>query len=198
MNGREILKATARVGATVLVLPALASFYLRSRMLGANKALEGSTQALALLPGVFGQYLRRAFLACVLEHCATTATVEFGTIFSQTGTRIEENAYVGPRCHIGLANIEHDVLIAAGVHIPSGARTHGIDAASVPIRDQEHTRTTVRIGAGTWIGSGAVVMADVGCNSVIGAGAVVTYALPANVIAAGVPARVMRQRDSGL
>jgi acetyltransferase-like isoleucine patch superfamily enzyme len=37
-------------------------------------------------------------------------------------------------------------------------------------------------------------MSDVGEHSVVGAGAVVTKALPAQVVAAGVPARVIRSR----
>jgi len=37
-------------------------------------------------------------------------------------------------------------------------------------------------------------MADVGRDSVVGAGAVVTRPLPAECIAAGVPARVIRYR----
>jgi acetyltransferase-like isoleucine patch superfamily enzyme len=52
----------------------------------------------------------------------------------------------------------------------------------------------VRIGADCWIGGGAIIMADVGPNTIIGAGAVVTRAIPANVIAAGVPARVIKNR----
>jgi acetyltransferase-like isoleucine patch superfamily enzyme len=39
-------------------------------------------------------------------------------------------------------------------------------------------------------------MADVGENSVIGAGAVVTRAIPSLVVAAGVPARVLRSRSA--
>jgi acetyltransferase-like isoleucine patch superfamily enzyme len=38
-------------------------------------------------------------------------------------------------------------------------------------------------------------MADVGRDSVIGAGAVVTGPIPDGVVAAGVPARVLRRRD---
>jgi virginiamycin A acetyltransferase len=52
----------------------------------------------------------------------------------------------------------------------------------------------IRIGAGTWIGSAAVVMADVGHDAVVGAGAVVTRPVPDAVVAAGVPARVLRAR----
>ena len=52
----------------------------------------------------------------------------------------------------------------------------------------------VRIGEGTWVGSAAVIMADVGKHSVIGAGAVVTEPLPDYVIAGGVPAQIIKNR----
>ena len=52
----------------------------------------------------------------------------------------------------------------------------------------------MRIGEGTWVGSAAVVMADVGRHCVIGAGAVVTRPLPDYSVAVGVPARVIRSR----
>ena len=191
---RELWKATARGLALVVVVPALSSSALRSTFLGRDRALEGSTQALSLLPGVIGQYLRQAFLARVLAGCAATATVSFGTIFSKTGARIDERAYIGPGGFLGLVHIEKDVLIGSGVHITSGRQTHGTDDVSRPIREQEGTATLVRIGAGAWIGSGAIIMADVGENTVVGAGAVVTKALPNSVVAAGVPAAVIRQR----
>jgi acetyltransferase-like isoleucine patch superfamily enzyme len=164
-------------------------------VLGKDRALEGSSQTLSLAPGLIGVYLRRAFLMRVLAHCDKTATIEFGTLFSQAGARLDENVYVGPRCHLGLVHIERDALLGPAVHVPSGARTHGTSDSAKPIREQEHTRAMVRIGAGAWIGSAAVVMADVGANSVVGAGAVVTKPLPDNVVAAGVPARVMKSRN---
>ena len=195
MRGRTIVKAVARGVAATAITPALISFRIRARLLGADRALEGSTQSLALVPGVAGQYLRRAFLARALAECHASATIEFGTIFSRCGARIAENAYIGPRCHIGLATIERNVMLAAGVHVPSGAHSHGISDPSVPMRDQPGNRQMVRIGSGSWIGSAAVVMADVGADSVIGAGAVVTRPIPGRMIAAGVPARIVRSRD---
>lgn len=163
-------------------------------MVGADRALEGSSQLLSLIPGTAGQYLRRAFLARVLADCHPTATIGFGVLFSRTGASVGPGAYVGPRCHIGLAAIEADVLLASGVHVTSGAHTHGHADLTKPIRDQEGTAVLVRIGAGAWIGSAAIVMADVGRGSIIGAGAVVTKPIPTEVIAAGVPARVIRSR----
>ena len=53
----------------------------------------------------------------------------------------------------------------------------------------------IRIEEGVWIGAGTVVCPGVtiGKNSVIGAGSVVTRDIPANVVAAGNPCRVMRE-----
>jgi virginiamycin A acetyltransferase len=195
MNFREALKWMARAAASMAVLPALISFWVRRPILGPDRALEGSSEALSLLPGIFGQYLRRAFLSRVLTHCHHSVTVCFGTLFSKAGARLDENVYVGPRCHLGLVHIERDALLAAGVHVPSGAMTHGMSDPDVPIRDQSGIRTVVRIGSGAWIGSGAVVMADVGRDTVVGAGAVVTHPLPNRVVAGGVPARILRARE---
>ena len=52
----------------------------------------------------------------------------------------------------------------------------------------------MRIGRNVWVGAGAVLLpgVSVGDNSVIGAGSVVTRDIPANVVAAGVPCRVLR------
>jgi acetyltransferase-like isoleucine patch superfamily enzyme len=150
---------------------------------------------LGLVPGLLGQYLRRAFLSRVIAHCAPSAVIGFGTLLSQAGARIDENVYIGPRCHLGLVHLEENVLLAAGVHVPSGPNTHGTDP-SLPIRDQPGRLQTVRIGAGSWIGSNCVVLADVGRNSIVAAGAVVTGKLPDDVVAAGVPARIVRHREA--
>jgi virginiamycin A acetyltransferase len=192
---RELAKAGVRAVALLLVLPILLGYRVQALLLGRDRALEYASELLALLPGLSGRYLRRAFLARVLNRCHPSASVGFGTLFSQTGAVLDENVYVGPRCHLGLVHLERDVLLAAGVHVTSGARLHGIADPSQPIREQEGKATLVRIGAGTWVGSGAVVMADVGRNSVVGAGAVVVKPIPDGVIAAGVPARVIRRRD---
>ena len=193
---RELAKSFALAAATLTVTPALLSFRIRRALLGADRAIEGSSQVLGLIPGMLGDYLRRAFYVRALAHCSRSATVQFGTLFSQAEARLDDNVYVGPRCHLGLVHLERDVLLGAGVHVPSGGATHGIEDLERPIREQPGARTLVRIGEGTWVGSAAIVMADVGRHCVIGAGSVVTQAIPDYSIAAGVPARVIRSRRS--
>lgn len=191
---RDLLKRVAFALATVAVVPSLLSYLLRASLVGRDRAIEGSTQALGLVPGLAGQYLRRAFLARTLASFHWSATVEFGTLFSSAGARLDENVYVGPRCHLGLVHLKRDVLVGAGVHVTSGSNTHGTEEVARPIREQERPKMLVTVGAGAWIGSAAVVMADVGHDSVVGAGSVVTRPVPPLVTVAGVPARVVRER----
>lgn len=196
--GRRLLAAAkdlAYWAATLAVMPALASFLVRGWIVGPDRALEGSSQMLSLVPGLLGQYLRRAFFARALDRCHPSVTIEFGVLFSKVGARIDEQVYIGPRCHLGLVHIEADVLIGPGVHVPSGRSTHGTADPTRPIREQAGTRTVVTIGRGSWIGSSAVVMADVGRDTVVGAGSVVTHPLPDRVVAVGGAARVIRSRD---
>jgi acetyltransferase-like isoleucine patch superfamily enzyme len=66
----------------------------------------------------------------------------------------------------------------------------------------QHLETSfkpVRVGRGVWIGAKVIVLPGVtiGDGAVIGAGAVVNRDIPARVLAAGVPVRVIRSIDAG-
>jgi virginiamycin A acetyltransferase len=191
---RETIKAAARGAALVFILPFLVSFRLRALFVGSDRALLASSQTLAFIPGLTGQYVRRAFFGLTLEECHKTAVIEFGVLFSKVGARVGEKAYIGPYSHIGLAHIERNVLIAPAVHIPSGTAIHGTALTSIPISEQPGNARIITVGEGSWIGSGAVIMADVGRHTIIGAGAVVTKPIPDFVLACGSPATVIRNR----
>ena len=62
-------------------------------------------------------------------------------------------------------------------------------------RDKLEAATPITIGDNVWLGGGVIVCPGVTIddNSVIGAGSVVTRAIPANVVAVGNPARVLRE-----
>jgi maltose O-acetyltransferase len=73
--------------------------------------------------------------------------------------------------------------------------THPIDPE--PRRIGWESAEPITIGDNVWLGGGAIVCPGVtiGDDTVVGAGAVVTRDLPAGVVAAGVPARVLREID---
>ena len=72
---------------------------------------------------------------------------------------------------------------------------HGIRRGE-HIKGQEHDTRPISIGQDVWIGRGACILPGVciGDGSVVGANSVVTKSIPPNTIAAGVPARVLRER----
>ena len=66
--------------------------------------------------------------------------------------------------------------------------------AATPRRDKLEAAQPITLGDNVWLGGGVIVLpgVSIGDNSVIGAGSVVTRDVPANVIAVGNPARVLR------
>src|SRR6202035_5129588 len=75
---------------------------------------------------------------------------------------------------------------------------HGVVEVDRPIRQQGIYKRDVCVGHNVWIGYGACVLrgVSIGDNSVVGTSSVVTKAVPANTIVAGVPARTIRMRDA--
>jgi acetyltransferase-like isoleucine patch superfamily enzyme len=74
---------------------------------------------------------------------------------------------------------------------------HGVVEVERPIRHQGIYKRDVRVGHNVWMGYGSCVLrgCTVGDNSILGTYAVVTRDIPADTVAAGVPARVIRRRD---
>lgn len=181
--------------ASLLVLPAWIGYWVGAVFAGRERALRFWSEALALLPGTCGVYLRRAFYRYVLAECGRGVWIGFGSLLVSPKTRIGQNVYIGPYCSLGEVTLEDDVLISTGVSVINGPRQHGLDRLDVPIRQQPGVWQHVQIGRDSWIGERAVVMADVGAYCVIGAGAVVTRPIPDCAVAVGVPARVIRFRN---
>lgn len=138
--------------------------------------------------------MRQAFYRRALEKCGNDVYFGWQSVFSMTEARIGDRVYIGRFCSLGFADIGDQAMLADGVQVLSGGREHdGVDdAGSLHGRDQSYTR--VRIGCDSWIGAGAIIMADVGEDSIVGAGAVVTSALPPGSVAVGVPARIVKER----
>jgi acetyltransferase-like isoleucine patch superfamily enzyme len=75
---------------------------------------------------------------------------------------------------------------------------HGVVDVERPIRQQGIYKRDVDVGHNVWIGYGACLLrgVSVGNNAIIGTSAVVTSDVPADTVAAGIPARVIRTRDA--
>ena len=187
------LKTVAGGLARLLVMPLYVSFLVRSVLFG-EQAFRTSSQQLSLVPGFLGDYLRAEFYRLTLAGCGHEVQICFGTLFSSRRATIGDHVYIGTHCMIGNVDIGRDVLLGSNVHLLSGQSQHGIAALDRPIRLQERRVDRIRIGEDTWIGNGAIVMADVGRKSVVGAGSVLVSDVPDFSIAAGNPARVIRSR----
>ena len=85
-------------------------------------------------------------------------------------------------------------LFAAYSYIVGGG--HSFERADVPVIEQARASRGVSLGDNVWLGTGAKVLdgVTIGDNVVVGANAVVTENLPDGVVAAGIPARVLRSR----
>lgn len=96
---------------------------------------------------------------------------------------------------IGASNkiqIGDNVLIGANSTITDN-NWHNIDPASRELHDTK--KGQVIIGNNVFIGYGCIILknAQIGDNSVIGAGSVVASVIPANVIASGNPCKVLKE-----
>lgn len=90
------------------------------------------------------------------------------------GVSFGDHVFVGPNCCFTTAEHALDPEL----------RKAGVEIAK-----------PIRIGNNVWIGAGCTILAgvEIGDNAVIGAGSVVTRSIPSNVVAVGVPCRVLRE-----
>jgi acetyltransferase-like isoleucine patch superfamily enzyme len=119
---------------------------------------------------------------------------------------IQKNAVIGRRCKISSHTficegviIEDNVFIGHGVTFTNDMypRATAADGSLQTEADWKVERTVIRKGAS--VGSGATILCNIsiGENAIVGAGSVVTKDVPANAIAAGNPARILRYIEKG-
>lgn len=112
----------------------------------------------------------------------STNTIGVGTIICK-GTILTVNVTIGNHVIINLdTTVGHDAIIGEFSTILPSVNISGY----VDIKD------AVSIGTGTQI----IQEISIGSNSIIGAGAVVNKNIPKNSVAVGIPAKVIKKRDS--
>ena len=109
----------------------------------------------------------------------------------------------GARCFANWGLVSLDVAsvtigddVQIGPNVQLLTPTHPVEPG--PRREKWEAAAPITIGDNVWLGGGVIVCPGVtiGENTVVGAGAVVVGDLPANVVAVGNPARVIRQLEA--
>jgi acetyltransferase-like isoleucine patch superfamily enzyme len=113
---------------------------------------------------------------------------------------IHEGANIGFNCELFSASrvsIGRETLVAAYCYVIGG--DHDFSDPAQAVLTQSRRSLGVTVGEGVWLGAGAKVLdgVTVGDRAIVGAGAVVRETIPPGAIAAGVPARVVGQREGG-
>jgi acetyltransferase-like isoleucine patch superfamily enzyme len=113
------------------------------------------------------------------------------------GLTIGNNVGIAQNCFIqvrGEVKIGDNVIFGPNVSIFS--ENHNFDDPELPISVQGETRKGVTIENGVWIGTRSVILdgTNVGKNSIVAAGSIVTKDVPPYSIVGGVPAQIIKQR----
>lgn len=112
------------------------------------------------------------------------ATLGIGTVVMQN-TLIQSDTEIGKHCIINSgASVDHECHIEDFVHISPHVTLCG----------------NVKVGEGSWVGAGAVIIPGIkiGRWCTIGAGAVVIRDVPDGAVVAGVPGKVIKYKDGYL
>lgn len=123
--------------------------------------------------------------------CFSRLEAHNGFIF--LGERTSVNPYTLLSGFGGLT-IGNDVRIAS--HCVILTSTHDFSSTDLTIREQGIISKPTQIEDNVWIGTGCTILGGIkiGCNSIIGAGTIVTHDVPCNSIFLGIPGKVIKKR----
>ena len=136
-------------------------------------------------------------MRALLSRLTGRAVDESVTVFPPFYCEFGKNLTLGKGVFINMGCRFQDtggITIGDGTLIGHGSTLTTLNHAVDPARRADMEPAPVVIGRNVWLGAGVTVVPGVtiGDGAVIGAGAVVTKDVPADTIAAGVPARVIR------
>ncbi|MBZ2167597.1 acyltransferase [Marinobacter sp. F4216] len=192
------LKAILNLVSKVLVLPLAVPTKLEQWLISPHTELVYNicSQMVAILPGMPGAFLRRAFYSLTLEECSDHCHIGFGTIISHRTAVIRDHVYIGSYALIGAAEIHEHCLIGSRVSILSGRALHILEEDGTWSDYSPDRLTQITISRNVWVGEGAIIVANIGEGCMIGAGSVVTADTKPQVVMSGNPARFIKKLNS--
>ena len=149
-----------------------------------------------LLRRLLGSIDGSPYLVQIPFHCSYGCNIHIGkNFFANNNCVMMDNAEI---------RIGDNVMLAPNVTITTVNHPLGAEERRVfPTKDSFHpgkkgnweTIAPITIGDDVWIGTGSIILPGVtiGSGTTIGAGSVVTKDIPANVLACGVPCKVVRE-----
>jgi virginiamycin A acetyltransferase len=192
-RARRRLKALAIDLALILAFPAAALCWVERVTSTSEQVFGFLAQAFALLPGLPGMYLRRAFFQMTLQQCARDWYIGFGSFFTHRSATVEDGVYIGCFTLVGSAALRAGCLIGSHSSLLSGPSLHEWSSGEGWLPCDARKIVQIEIGARSWIGERAVVMADVGSGAMVAAGSVVSMPIAPAIMVAGNPARFVRR-----
>ena len=156
-----------------------------------------SQEALRTLAELNGAYRSPDEVRALLSRLTGRPVAESVTVFPPFYSEFGQNLTLGEGVFINMGCRFQDtggISIGDGSLIGHGSTLTTLNHSMDPARRADMEPAPVVIGRDVWLGAGVTVVPGVtiGDGAVIGAGAVVTKDIPADTIAAGVPARVIR------
>ena len=192
MTTRRFVKRGVDVVCLALAAPFAVLCALESKYGSRDTCFTASAQLCAMIPGLPGVFIRRAFYRLTLEACGESFFVGFGAMFAHRAARVDEDVYIGPYAVLGCCHLGRGSLIGTRCSILSGGSIHSLDRQGHWMPTDARRFQTIHIGEYAWLGEASVVLADVGASAMVVAGAVVSAAVPPSVVVAGNPARFVR------
>ena len=144
-----------------------------------------------------GVRIDRPWTVQIGTRCVLEPMVWLNVVADDACVLVGEHTFVGRGTEVGVlerVRIGAHVLIGPGVFITDHG--HNLEAGR-PIGSQGCSSEPVDVDDDVWLGAHAVILPGVhiGSGAVVGAGAVVTRDVAPSTIVAGVPARVIRERE---
>jgi serine acetyltransferase len=188
---RNAFKAVVFLLALVVVSPLVLLTRLEEWLCGSEteRVFGACKELLAIIPTPLGNFLRQAYYWGSCRDVAKFTSINFGSMIAHRSAVIAEGVVIGSFSIIGSVTIGQNVLIAPKVSILSGKYPHGRPEERASHGKSEMSFEMISIGENSFIGQGAVVIANVGRNSTVGAGSVVNRDVPDGVTVMGNPAR---------
>jgi acetyltransferase-like isoleucine patch superfamily enzyme len=152
------------------------------------------SQSLAMVPYALGTSMRYEFYKFSLTKCGSNVMIGFGTVFLYRDVEIGDNVLIGMYNTVHHCDFRSYTLTAEGCRFLSGAHYHHFKTREKPMALQGGALRRISVGPDSWVGSNAVVMANVAEGAIVAAGAVVTKDVESYAIVGGVPAVKLRDR----